>query len=150
MIDKKIDDKKGFFGDVFGKQDLKGAKKESKKIIFIVEDDEVLLRALYILFHDEGYTIATATDGETAISMARRLKPDVVLLDLLLPKVDGFDVLKDLKADPELKSIPVVVLSNLGDSPSIEKAKKLGADDYYIKAETDLDVLSEKIKKLLT
>ena len=122
---------------------------KDKKIVFIVEDDEVLLRALYILFHEGNYTIATATDGETAVSMAQRLKPDVVLLDLLLPKMDGFDVLKALKADPKLKSTPVIVLSNLGDTASMEKAKKLGADDYFVKADTDLSVLEEKINKIL-
>lgn len=122
---------------------------KDKKIVFIVEDDEVLLRALYILFHEGNYTIATATDGETAVSMAQRLKPDVVLLDLLLPKMDGFEVLKALKADPKLKSTPVIVLSNLGDTASMEKAKKLGADDYFVKADTDLSVLEEKINKIL-
>ena len=141
MLDEIIKSKEEGVEDVVEGRD--------KKIIFIVEDDEVLLRALYILFHEGNYTITTATDGQTAINMAERLKPDVVLLDLLLPKVDGFGVLKALKADPKLKSIPVIVLSNLGDVDNIEKAKKLGADDYFVKADTDLSVLSEKIKKIL-
>jgi len=67
----------------------KESEKINKKIILIVEDDEVLLRALYVFFHDGEYTIATATDGETAVSMMQRLKPDIVLLDLLLPVMDG-------------------------------------------------------------
>ena len=118
-------------------------------MILIVEDDEVLLRALYILFHNSNYTIATANDGDTALKMAQRLNPDLVLLDLLLPIMDGFDVLKNLKADPKLKNISVIVLSNLGASQDIERAKSLGASDYFIKAETDLEVLAEKINNLM-
>ena len=123
--------------------------KTRKKIILKVEDDEILLRALYLLFHNSGYTIASATDGDSALKMAQRLKPDLVLLDLLLPKMNGFDVLRDMKADPNLKNIPVVVLSNLGDVSDIEKAKGLGAFDYYVKANTELSSLEEKIKSVL-
>jgi len=123
-------------------------EKGGKIIILIIEDDEVLLRALYILFHDQNYTIATATDGVTGVEMARRLSPDVVLLDLLLPKMNGFDVLSNLKSDPKLKIIPVIILSNLGDSSDIKRAKDIGADDYYIKSSTDLSKLAEKIKKI--
>ena len=126
-------------------------KEERKKImILIVEDDQVLLRALYILFHEGEYTIATATDGDTAVKMAQRLNPDIILLDLLLPKIDGFGVIKNLKANPKLKDTPIIVLSNLGDDASVEKAKTLGAQDYFVKAGTDLEVLEEKIKKLIT
>ncbi len=123
--------------------------KSRKKIVLIVEDDEVLLRALYLLFHNTGYTIASATDGDSALKMTQRLQPDLVLLDLLLPKMNGFDVLRDMKADPNLKNIPVIVLSNLGDVSDIEKAKALGALDYYVKANTELSSLEEKIKGIL-
>lgn len=120
-----------------------------KKIILIIEDDEILLRALYLIFHDENYTIATASDGDTALKMAERLEPNIVLLDLLLPKMDGFDFLKYSKANPVLKDIPVVVLSNLGDQDNIAKAKELGALDYFIKSNTNLDELKDKITKVL-
>lgn len=125
------------------------AKKE-KLIFLVVEDEEVLLRAIYLSLHGEGYTVATATDGESALNMANRLKPDVILLDLLLPKMDGFEFLKKIKAIPSLKNIPVIVLSNLGDDADISKAKKLGAVDYFVKADTDLAVLSKKIKAILS
>src|SRR3989339_2080240 len=121
--------------------------KTRKKIILIVEDDEILLRALYLLFHNSGYTIASATDGDSALKMAQRLKPDLVLLDLLLPKMNGFDYLKYLKADTSIKDTPVIVLSNLGDKENIDKAKALGALDYFIKSDTDLTTLDEKVKK---
>ena len=120
-----------------------------KPTVLIVEDDEVLLRALYLLFHSGQYTIASATDGESALKMTERLKPDLVLLDLLLPKLNGFDYLKDVKSNPVLKSIPVIVLSNLGDKDSLEKAKSLGAADYFVKSNTDLATLAEKVKKYL-
>ena len=119
------------------------------KVLLIAEDDEILLRALYLLFHEGGFTIASAGDGETALKMTERLKPDLVLLDLLMPKMNGFDYLRDVKGNPELKGIPVIVLSNLGDRDDIEKAKGLGADDYYVKSDTDLSVLFDKVKKKL-
>ena len=115
------------------------AKVKIDKTLLIVEDDELLLRALYINFHSSGYVIATAEDGDTAFKMALRLKPDAILLDLLLPKVNGFDFLKNIKADPATKSIPVIVLSNLGDQENIDKAKALGATDYFVKSNTRLD-----------
>ena len=123
--------------------------KTKRKIVLIVEDDEVLLRALYLLFHNSGYTIASATDGDSALKMTERLHPDLVLLDLLLPKMNGFDVLRNIKVDPKIKDIPVIVLSNLGDQSDIDKAKTLGALDYYVKANTELSSLEEKIKKIL-
>jgi len=122
---------------------------KEKKIILIIEDDEVILRALYLLLHEKDFTIATATDGETGQKMTERLKPDLVLLDLIIPKISGFDYLKNIKANPDLKSTPVIVLSNLGDQENIDKAKSLGAEDYFVKSNTDLDKLSEKVKKTL-
>ncbi len=123
--------------------------KDTKKTILIAEDDEVLLRALYLLFHEGDYTIASATDGEMALKMTERLKPDLVLLDMIMPKMNGFDYLRSMKANANLKQIPVVVLSNLGDKEDIEKAKGLGALDYFIKSDTDLSVLAEKVKGIL-
>lgn len=123
--------------------------KSKKKLILIVEDDEVILRALYLSFHEGEFTIATATDGETAVTMTHRLKPDLVLLDLVLPKKSGFDYLKETKADPVLEPIPVIVLSNLGTEENKDRAKTLGAMDYFVKSDTDLSVLLEKVKKVL-
>jgi len=123
--------------------------KDAKKTVLLVEDDEILLRALFLLFHKGEYTIASASDGEIALKMTERLKPDLVLLDLLMPKMNGFDYLKSIKANTILKDIPVIVLSNLGDKDDIEKAKALGAEDYFIKSDTDLSMLFDKVKKRL-
>ena len=127
----------------------KETEKIKNKIILIVEDDEVLLRALYVFFHGGEYTIATAADGEIAVNMTQRLKPDIVLLDLLLPKMDGFRYLEIIKSMPDFKDLPVIVLSNLGDKNDIERAKKLGAQDYFIKADVQLEKLAEIVKKAL-
>lgn len=120
-----------------------------KKVVLIIEDDEMLLRALYLAFLHSGFTIATAEDGETGLRMTERLKPDLVILDLLLPKMNGFDYLKTIKANPELKNIPVIILSNLGDKDDMEKCLALGARDYFIKANTDLSILSKKVNDIL-
>ena len=120
-----------------------------QKIILIIEDEEVLQRALYLMFHEAGYTIASSTDAETGLKMAERLHPDVILLDLILPKMSGFDFLKDIKSMSPLQSIPIVVLSNLGDESDKEKAATLGASDYFVKADTDLSLLKDKISALL-
>ena len=116
-------------------------------IILIVEDDEVLLRALYLFFHNRGYTVASANEGETGLKMATRLMPNVILLDLLMPKMDGFEFIRQAKAQTTLEKIPIIVLSNLGHEDEMEKAKALGVQDYFIKANTDLGSLEEKIRK---
>ena len=123
--------------------------KNKKTLMLIVEDDEVLLRALYLVFHEDNYIITTATDGDTGLKMAQRIKPDIVLLDLLLPKMSGFEFLKYIKAMPDLKETPIIVLSNLGDQENIDKAKSLGALDYFIKSNTDLMVLKNKIEGII-
>lgn len=126
----------------------KKTKKGDKIVILIVEDDEILLRALYLLFHKSEYTIATATDGNTAVQMVQRLKPDVILLDLLLPDMNGFDVLRNIRSNPEFENLPIIILSNLGASQDVDRAMALGANDYFIKAKTDLGALEQKIKSL--
>lgn len=120
-----------------------------KSIILIVEDDELLLRALYLVFHNSNYTIATAPDGDTGLKMAQRLKPNIVLLDLLLPKMNGFDFLKYIKADPKLKDIPVIVLSNISDTEKVKEAQEIGNNEYLIKADWNVIDVAKKIKDIL-
>lgn len=122
-------------------------KENIKNVLLIIEDDEIILRALYLAFHEGGCTVATAADGESGLRMTERLKPDLVLLDLLIPKLDGFGYLKAIKSNVELKKTPVIVLSNLGDQESVDKAKALGAEDYFIKSDTDLSELVKKVSK---
>ncbi len=120
-----------------------------KKTILIVEDESSLLRALDIKMLDSGFKVLVASDGETGLKMIKVNKPDLVLLDLLMPKMDGFTVLEKAKKDPKTKDIPIIALSNLGEKENIEKAMKLGAVAYFVKAETDLGQLIKKIKSKL-
>lgn len=122
---------------------------ESKKTILIVEDDEFLRSLAAKRLEKEGYTITVAVDGESALNIAIETKPAVVLLDLLLPGLDGFEVLKRIRENDQLKKVPVIVFSNLGRKEDIEKAQLLGADDFLIKANFTLDDLAEKINQKL-
>lgn len=118
-----------------------------KKII-VVEDDPLLLKALNIELLSNDFEVLSAKDGEAGLQLIRKEKPDLVLLDLVLPKMHGFEVLKSLKNDKNTEEIPVIILSNLGQFSDIKKGLDLGAKDYYVKASTDLSELSGKIKKL--
>ena len=118
-----------------------------KKII-VIEDDPLLLKALNIELLSNDFEVLSAKDGEAGLQLIRKEKPDLVLLDLVLPKMHGFEVLKSLKNDKNTEAIPVIILSNLGQFSDVKKGLDLGAKDYYVKASTDLSELSEKIKKL--
>jgi len=93
------------------------------------------------------HTIKIAEDGEAAISTAKSFLPDVILLDLVMPKKDGMTVLKELKADEKVKNIPVIVLSNLGGDESIKQAMSLGAVDYFVKSQHPVYEIIEKVQK---
>ena len=121
---------------------------KSKKII-ILEDDRILLKALNIELISNGFEVLSAVDGASGIKIIEKEKPDLVLLDLVMPKMHGFEVLKKLKNNKNTKNIPVIILSNLGQEEEIKKGMELGALDYYKKASTDLNELSNKIKKSL-
>lgn len=116
--------------------------------ILIAEDDKFLLNAYRVKFTKAGFDIQIATDGEEALVILKTFRPDVILLDLVMPKKDGFAVLQTVKADPALKNIPVIVASNLGQKEDIERAKSLGAIDYIIKSDILLDNLVKKVNEL--
>jgi len=115
------------------------------KKILIIEDDKFLRELISQKLLKEGYDIIEATDGEKGIENANKEKPDLVLLDLILPGIDGFEVLAKLKADPKLSDIPVIILSNLGQKTDIEKGIEMGAVDYLIKAHFTPGEIVEKI-----
>ena len=114
--------------------------------VVIVEDEEILLKVLQEKFKQAGFEIASAVDGSEAISVVKKFMPDVVVLDLILPKKTGFEVLEEIKSDPQLKQIPVVVLSNLGQDDDIKKALQLGAEDYIVKTQHPINEVVEKVK----
>lgn len=117
--------------------------------ILIVEDEDFLVRALKDNLESEGYDVSVARDGEEVFPVITKKKPDLILLDLLLPKKTGFDVLRELRANPEFKLTPVIILSNLGEDSEIKKAFELGANDYYVKAQHPLQEIIDKITEYL-
>jgi len=122
----------------------------AKKLkILIVEDDGFLIQMYSSKLEMEGFEVMAVVDGEKALRVIKKECPDLILLDLLIPKKDGFEVLRELKQDKETKDIPVVVLSNLGQRDDINKCFKLGAEDYLIKAHFVPSEVITKIKSLL-
>ena len=119
----------------------------AKKII-VVEDEPILLKALNIELLSAGFEVLSATAGDSGLELISKEKPDAVLLDLLLPKMNGFEILRQLQENPQLKTIPVIVLSNLGQKDEQKKALGLGAIDYFIKSNTNLDGVVEKLQHL--
>ncbi|HEY4474933.1 MAG TPA: response regulator [Candidatus Paceibacterota bacterium] len=118
------------------------------KKILVAEDEEVLLNVLKDRFEAEGWEVTTARDGEEAVESIKKTRPDLVLLDLLMPKKDGFEVLKEIRGDQEFKTLPIiVVLSNLGSDEDIKKALALGANDYFVKTQHPMSEIVEKAKK---
>ncbi|MBI2058083.1 MAG: response regulator [Candidatus Yanofskybacteria bacterium] len=117
------------------------------KKILIAEDEDILLNVLKDRFEAEGWEVTLAKNGEEAVVAINKSKFDLVLLDLLMPKKDGFEVLKEVKGNPELKSLPIIVLSNLGGDEDIKKAMALGANDYYVKTQHPMSEIVEKAKK---
>lgn len=121
----------------------------NEKRILLVEDDNFLADLLVLRFKKENFLFELAKDGEESLEKARSLKPDLIVLDLVLPGISGYEVLTQLKADKELASVPVLILSNLGQKDEIERGLRLGAVDFIVKAAFDLDQIVDKIKKLL-
>ena len=117
--------------------------------ILIVEYDEFLRSLTAKRLEIEGYALAIAADGESAVATAQTEQPSLILLDLLLPIMNGFDALAKIREIDSLKSVPVIVFSNLGQKEDIERAKGLGANDFLIKANFTLDDVIEKVKSYL-
>lgn len=120
-----------------------------KKKLLIVEDDTFLAGIYANKFEKEDFGVLLATDGEMGLKLARREAPAIILLDILLPKLDGFAVLEKLKADEQTKRIPVILLTNLGQQEDVDKGLKLGAADYLIKAHFMPAETVEKVKQVL-
>lgn len=114
--------------------------------ILLIEDDKFLRELIIQKLGREGYEVAEAPEGEAGLLKMKEEKPDLVLLDLILPGIDGFEVLNRMKKDPDLKSTPVIILSNLGQRDDVQKGVDLGAEDYLIKAHFTPGEIVEKIK----
>lgn len=117
--------------------------------ILIVEDDTFISKMYEAKLNNLGYQAKIAENGQDGLQIVKEWLPDLVLLDLILPLLDGFEVLKELKADINFKNIPIIILSNLDQKENIEKGIALGADDYIIKAQFTPSEVVEKIEKCL-
>jgi DNA-binding response OmpR family regulator len=122
---------------------------ETSRRILLAEDDRLLRKAAEATLKRKGFTVFTAEDGEEAFRVAKAELPDLVLLDLIMPKRQGFDVLRDLKGCPETARIPVIVLSNLGQERDIQQAMESGAVAYYVKANLSLEGLVKRVEETL-
>ena len=120
------------------------------KTILFIEDESALQKTFGEILSQEGYEMISALDGETGFDLAKLKKPDLILLDLVLPKLHGFEVLKQLKQNSETKEIPVIVLTNLEGMADVQKALDLGATTYLVKAQYRLEEIVEKVKKALS
>ena len=122
---------------------------EKKATILLVEDDTFISGMYQTKLAMLGYTVRVAADGETGWAELQKEVPDIVLLDIVLPKKDGFEILGDIRSSEKLKNLPVVLLTNLGQKPDVQKGLELGADDYIIKAHFTPSEVVEKIEKML-
>lgn len=120
------------------------------KIVLLVDDDPLIIRMYQNRFELEGYKVNTAFNGDEAVASVIKEKPDVILLDLMMPKMNGVETLKIFKKDSKTSSIPIIILTNLGDKDGdIEAAKKMGALDYIVKSQINLKFLTERVKKAI-
>lgn len=117
------------------------------KKVLVVEDEQLIADLLQRKLQKQGYYALIARDGEEGLERIKAERPDLVLLDILLPRLNGFEVLHEMKKDEELKKIPVIIISNSGQSSEIDKAKEIGVRDWLIKTEFDPEEVVEKVKK---
>jgi DNA-binding response OmpR family regulator len=122
----------------------------NKQRIVLVEDDEILSKVLSEELKDAGFEIEQAFDGEAGLELVRSNSPDLVLLDLVLPKIGGFDVLAELKKSLATKDVSVIILTMLGQDEDIKKGLQLGADDYIVKSQHAVAEIVEKVKNFLS
>lgn len=117
--------------------------------VLVIEDDKFLRELIIRKLNAENFNVVEAIDGEEGLKKAGAEKPDIVLLDIVLPGIDGFEILKRMKADPELSKIPVIMLTNLGQRDDIQRGIDMGAVDYLIKAHFTPSEIIERVKKVM-
>ena len=122
---------------------------ESTRRILLAEDDRFLRKAAETALKRQGFTVLAAVDGEEALRMARTEAPDLILLDLIMPKLQGFEVLRALKADAATAATPVIILSNLGQDSDVKQAMEAGAAGYFVKANLSLQDLVKRVGEML-
>ena len=117
--------------------------------VALIEDEKMLAEMYSSKLSKEGMTVVTAADGAAGLDVVKKEHPDIVLLDVIIPKIDGFAVLRELKSSPDTRTIPVMLLTNLGQEEDVKKGRELGADDYFVKSDHTPAEVVEKVKTLL-
>lgn len=117
------------------------------KKLLLVEDEEIIINLLQKKLTKEGYKVSVARDGEEGLKAMKEIKPDLVLLDVIMPKMGGFKVMEEMAKDEELKKIPVIIISNSGQPVELDRAQKLGAKDWLIKTEFNPQEVVDKVVK---
>jgi CheY-like chemotaxis protein len=117
------------------------------KKILLIEDEEILLNLLQKKLTGAGYEISIAKDGQEGLNLIKEIKPDLILLDIIMPKMGGFEVMEEMQKDEELKKIPVIIISNSGQPVELDRAQKLRAKDWLIKTEFDPQEVIDKVVK---
>jgi twitching motility two-component system response regulator PilG len=117
---------------------------ENKKLVW-VEDDKLMIDLIDRKFSGKGFVLVNVSDGESAVKTIEQEMPDLIVLDIILPNINGFEILESLKKNNNTKNIPVIIFSNLGSDEDVEKAKKLGAVKFLVKAVTDLEDVRKEI-----
>ena len=124
-------------------------KKQGQQKVLIVEDDAFLINIYSTKFEGEGYTVFVAENGEEGLKKAFKEKPDIILLDILMPKLNGFGFLEKIKVEKEFNEIPIILLTNLSQNKDIEKGLAMGANDYLVKAHFMPSEIVEKVENIL-
>lgn len=117
--------------------------------IVIAEDDQLINASLVQGFKDAGFEVVSVPDGEEAVAKIKEVKPEVVVLDIMMPKLDGIGVLWEMKADPATEKIPAVMLTNLSDAETVSKILEAGAADYLLKSDQSIEQVVQKVREVL-
>lgn len=121
--------------------------KLAKTKVLIVEDDKFLQKILVLKFSSDGFDVRAASDGEEAVALIRAERPDLVILDLIMPKLNGFEVLTNIRTDAATRKLPVIVLSNLGQDEDKKRAAEMGVADFLVKSDISIQEVVQKAKE---
>ena len=126
------------------------AEIKNQKTILLVEDEALLSNLLRQRLEKEDFEVLAARDGEEALKILKTVKPSLILLDVILPKISGFEFMEKLKEEPGLERAPIVIISNLGQEGDMERGQSLGAVGYFVKAKLSIEELVAKVKEFLS